>query len=141
MCTLVDEITFFLQALSPALENGAISTKLLPILVNHQLFGFSLEFINFVVALLLLSISYPSVFWYSNKAFSLVFAFHLGENALFQRQSILFPAAFHLLNTLFAYIAFSLLFRFQTIGLRPFVGARAPFLMPREYCVLGAKAT
>lgn len=84
------------QALAPALESGAISTRLLPLLVNQQLFGslhytplalsnkpslsagVPLEFVNYFFALLVLSIVWPNTFWRANKAFSLIFTFHLG---------------------------------------------------------------
>jgi hypothetical protein len=50
---------------------------------------------------------------------------------------MLFPVM-HMINTVFAYIAFSLLFRVHLTGHRTFIGnAKAPFLLYKEYCLVG----
>lgn len=57
---------------------------------------FSIEFANFVVALLILTSRYPSVFWRANKCFSLVFSLHL---------------LFNLVQSIFTYAAFQVAFK------------------------------
>ncbi|XP_014669437.1 PREDICTED: uncharacterized protein LOC106810565 [Priapulus caudatus] len=69
-------------AATAAAAAAAAASGALP--VSHDVMGASLEFVNFGVALLLTSVRYPSVFWSSNKAFSLMFSSFLVLSATYQ---------------------------------------------------------
>ncbi len=56
------------------------------------------EFVNYIIALVIFSIRYPSVFWYTNMAFSLVFSLQLLMATVFYA---------------FAFCGMSLLYKFQ----------------------------
>lgn len=71
---------------------------------------FSLEFLNFIGALLVLTIRYPSVFWRTNKCFSLLFSAHLLLNLL---QSVIAYAAFQVAFKIFVCDPTHLLIRFR----------------------------
>lgn len=70
----------------------------------------SLEFVNFIGALLVLTVRYPSVFWRANKCFSLLFSAHLLLNLL---QSVIAYAAFQVAFKIFVCDPTHLLIRFR----------------------------
>uniref|UniRef100_A0A7E4W7X1 Protein tincar n=1 Tax=Panagrellus redivivus TaxID=6233 RepID=A0A7E4W7X1_PANRE len=80
------------------LTGSPIAPNLLPILMHARLFGISLEFVNFVVALIAFSIAYSAVFWRVNKAFVFWFSFHL---------------IFYIADVIFTYLEFCILLRIQ----------------------------
>ncbi|CAJ0947364.1 unnamed protein product, partial [Mesorhabditis belari] len=115
---------------SDKLSAAPIAPNLLPILMHFRLFGIPLEFVNFILALIAYSISYPAVFWRVSKSFALLFSLHL----------FIFSV-----TLVFSYLGFSILFRVQETNyhsIRP-VGIGQYLLYDRNlrmlhpYAVLG----
>lgn len=61
----------------------------------------SLEFLNFVLALLVWSVRYPSVFWETSKAFTIIFSIQMVANSI---------------DILMLYAGTSILFKLQVVG-------------------------
>ena len=71
---------------------------------------FSLEFVNMIFALLVLTVRYPAVFWHANKCFSMIFSAHLALNMV---QSLLAYSAFEVAFKIFVCDPTHLLIRFR----------------------------
>lgn len=61
----------------------------------------SYEFMNFVVALIVWSSRYPSVYWNTSKAFSLIFSIQMIVNAI---------------DSLLVYAGVSVIYKLQVVG-------------------------
>lgn len=70
----------------------------------------SLEFVNFLFALLMITARYPSVFWHTNKIFSLIFSLQLMFNML---QSVIALSAFQVAFKVFVCDPTHLLIKFR----------------------------
>ncbi|CAJ0565086.1 unnamed protein product, partial [Mesorhabditis spiculigera] len=112
------------------LNAAPVAPNLLPILMHFRLFGIPLEFVNFIVALITYSISYPAVFWRVSKPFSLIFSLHL----------LIFST-----TLVFSYLGFSILFRVQEtnyhsirpVGIGQYLLYDKNMKMLHPYAVLG----
>lgn len=100
----------------PSVSSLDVGPKLLPLLSSFRLYGISLLFINYVVALFIYASVYPSVYWRANKAFSFVFSCHL---------------LLHAVASIFAFIGFQILYRYQVVN----DGTRPPFVL-NEYLLI-----
>uniref|UniRef100_A0AC35G523 Uncharacterized protein n=2 Tax=Panagrolaimus sp. PS1159 TaxID=55785 RepID=A0AC35G523_9BILA len=104
------------------LAGSPLAPNILPVLMHARLFGIPLEFVNFVIALITFSCSYPSVFWRVNKAFSLWFSLHF---------------IFYIADFIFSYLEFCILFRIQETNhhsIRPIgLGAHLSALYPKIF--------
>jgi len=80
-------------------------------------FSMSLEFFNYIFALVLFSIVYPSTFWQASRAFSFTFSLHL---------------IIHTISAIFSFLAFRILYRIHNLNV-PFLVEKNGASNYREY--------
>lgn len=100
-------------------QTGTVSTATLPL--SHDVMGASLEFVNFAVALLVSAVRYPSVLWFSNKAFSFMFSSYLVLSAIYQ---------------VISFCGFSILHKIHVFGVKNVLDDRALLLNTSENMIV-----